>query len=57
MTKDRFITIQRNRGYHVEELGCIVILTLDNYRAVWFFNPDGTVNEDNPPHWAIERPH
>jgi len=56
MTKEKFIRIHLSRGYHVEELGKTVILTLDNYRAVWFFNADGTLDESKPPHWNLDRP-
>ena len=55
MTREKFIRIHRNRGYQVEELGKIVIISLDNYRAIWFFNADGTLDESNPPQWSIHR--
>ena len=55
MTKEKFIHIHRNRGYQVEELGKMVIISLDNYRAIWFFNVDGTPDKDNPPQWSIHR--
>lgn len=55
MTKSRFIRIQTARGYKVEDLGKMVVLSLDNYRAYWFFKADGTPDEDNPPFWKIDR--
>ena len=55
MTKEKFIRIQSARGYKVEDLGRIVILSLDNYTAIWFFNADGTQDLDNPPTWSIDR--
>ena len=45
MTREKFIRIQKSRGYQVEELGKMVIISLDNYRATWFFNADGSVDE------------
>ena len=57
MTREKFIRIHRNRGYQVEELGKMVIISLDNYRATWFFNTDGSVDENNPPIWYLDRSH
>lgn len=57
MTRERFIKIQATRGYQIEELGKMVIIRMDNYRAIWFFNEDGTLDESNPPSWHLERPH
>ena len=56
MTRERFIRIQAKRGYQIEELGKVVILRMRNYTAMWFFNEDGTLDEDNPPYWNLERP-
>ena len=56
LTKEKFIRIQTARGYEVKELGKMVIISLDNYRATWFFNADGTPDEDNPPTWTLDRP-
>ena len=55
MTKDRLITIQTKRGYKVTDLGRVVLFTLDNYTATWFFNPDGTVDESLPAQWTLEK--
>ena len=58
MTREKFIRIHRNRGYQVEELGKMVTLSLDNYRAIWFFTstaPDAVPDEDNPPTWHLDR--
>lgn len=60
MTKDKFITIQTKRGYQVEDLGKIVTLTAPHkgggtYKAIWFFNTDGTPDEAQEPYWTIER--
>jgi len=57
MTREKFIRIQKSRGYQVEELGKMVIISLDNYRATWFFNADGSVDESNPPIWHLDRSH
>ena len=57
MTREKFIRIQKSRGYQVEELGKMVIISLDNYRATWFFNADGLVDENNPPIWHLDRSH
>lgn len=56
MTKEKFIRIQRKRGYQVEELGNIISLTMDNYHAMWFFLPDGSEDPDKPPVWHLDRP-
>ena len=55
MTKDKFIRIHENRGYHVEEVGRMVFLTMGNYTAIWFFNEDGTLDENNKPFWKLEK--
>ena len=57
MTREKFIRIQKSRGYQVEELGKMVIISLDNYRATWFFNADGSVDKNNPPIWHLDRSH
>ena len=54
MTKERFIRIQKTRGYEVKELGRMVIISLDNYRATWFFNTDGSLDENTPPIWHLD---
>lgn len=56
MTREKVIRIHRNRGYQVEELGKMVIISHKNYTAIWFFNADGSVDENNPPTWNVERP-
>ena len=53
MTKSRFIRIHTARGYHVQDLGNIVIVSLDGYSAIWFFHPDGTQDATKPPQWLI----
>ncbi len=55
MTKDRLITIQTKRGYEVIDLGRVVLFTLGNYTATWFFNPDGTVDENHSTQWTIKK--
>ena len=57
MTKERFIRIHRNRGYQVEESGKMVVISSGNYKAIWFFNTDGSVDESNPPIWHVGRSH
>jgi hypothetical protein len=56
MTKDRFIAIQKKRGYQVEVLGKMVILIHNDYRAFWFFNEDGTLDRTITPTWTVTRP-
>lgn len=56
MTKEKFIRIQTARGYEVEDLGKMVVLHLDNYRAIHFFNEDGTRDESQAPFWKVDRP-
>lgn len=55
MTKDRFIAIHTRRGYEVQNLGKMVILRMDNYTAIWFFNSDGSPDESQKPIWKITR--
>ena len=57
MTREKFIRIQKIRGYQVKELGRMVIITKDNYSATWFFTPEGTVDETMPPTWKLDRSH
>lgn len=57
MTREKFIRIQKIRGYQVEELGRMVIITKDNYSATWFFTPEGTIDETMPPVWKLDRSH
>lgn len=53
MTKERFISIQSRRGYSVKDCGNMVILTMGNYTALWFFKEDGSLDENNLPTWTI----
>lgn len=55
LTKEKFIRIHRQRGYQIRELGRMVIITRDDYRAIWFFKPDGTFDESCPPQWHLDR--
>ncbi len=55
MTKERLIKIQTRRGYEVEDLGRVVFFRMNRYTATWFFLPDGSVDESNPPTWRLER--
>lgn len=55
MTKDKFISIHRKRGYEVEDLGKMVILSLDDYTAIHFFNADGTRDKTISPVWKTSR--
>ena len=55
MTKDRFIAIHTRRGYEVQNLGKMVILRMDNYTAIWFFNSDGSPDKSQKPIWKITR--
>ena len=55
MTKDKFIAIHRKRGYEVEDLGKMVILSLDDYTAIHFFNANGTRDETISPVWKLSR--
>lgn len=56
MTKERFISAMTRRGYKIEQLGRIVILRANGYRAYHFFNEDGTRDESQPPYWKVDRP-
>lgn len=56
MTKEKLIHIQTARGYKVEDFGKIVFFRYNDYTAIWFFNADGTVDEQNPPTWSKKRP-
>lgn len=58
ITRERFCAIQARRGYEVENLGLITFLrsvTRDgkNYTAMWFWNRDGSLNEDEEPTWWV----
>ena len=53
MTREKFVTIQTNRGYSVTEFGKVVVIEKDDYKAIWFFNPDGSVDEKHPPMWRV----
>lgn len=55
MTKDKFIRIHKNRGYQIKEFGNMVIISMDNYRAIWFFNADGTRDTTKNPIWKVEK--
>ena len=57
MTKEKFVRIHKARGYQVEEFGKMVTISLNGYRATWFFNIDGTVDKDNLPIWHLDRSH
>lgn len=61
MTRDRFCAAMERRGYTVTNLGLITFLDADmpdggHYTAMWFFNADGTRNEDMPASWNVTRP-
>ena len=53
--REKFVAVMRRRGYTVRELGRMVILTMDNYTAIHFFNPDGTRDETQPAYWSMSR--
>lgn len=59
LTKEKLIRIRKNRGYKVKILGNMVVTELEDDREicrdVWFFNPDGSVDENNPPTWRLIR--
>lgn len=59
MTKEKLIRIQTARGYKVEDLGKVVIFEMEDekslYRAIWFFNTDGTQDENNPMQWKLTK--
>lgn len=54
MAKERFIKVMEGRGYAVEVLGNVVVLHDGDYSAMWFFNADGSLDEDNKPIWSIK---
>lgn len=53
--REKFCAINSKRGYKVENLGLITILSHDNYRAYHFFNPDGSIDKTKEPYWTIEK--
>ena len=55
MTKDKFIRIHKSRGYQIREFGNMVIISMDNYRSIWFFNADGTRDKTKNPIWKLEK--
>ena len=55
MTKEKFIRIQKARGYEIEDLGKVVLVRSGKYTATWFFNYDGSVDEKKPPVWKLDR--
>lgn len=54
MTKERFTKAMKARGYAVEVMGNVVVLHDGDYSAMWFFNADGSLDEDNKPIWSIK---
>ena len=52
LTREKLIRVQSARGYKVTELGKMVFLDMEDekssYQAIWFFNDDGTVDENHP---------
>lgn len=54
MAKERFIKAMEGRGYAVEVMGNVVVLHDGDYSAMWFFNADGSLDEDNRPIWSIK---
>ena len=55
MSKEKFIRIQRNRGYKVTEFGLMIMLEKGDYSSIWFFNSDGTVDTTQHPVWKLRR--
>lgn len=59
MTREKFCSIQKNRGYKVTNLGLVTFLDYEDakstYTAMWFFNADGTLNREEKPRWTITR--
>lgn len=53
MTKERFISIHLKRGYTVENMGRIVKISMDDFSALWFFNEDGSLDENHKPSWKM----
>ena len=58
MTRDKFEKIQAARGYTVERMGLITFLHSKtregrDYTAMWFWKPDGSLNEAMKPSWHI----
>lgn len=54
--REKFVAVMTRRGYKVSEMGKMVILTMDNYTAVHFFNADGSRDENQKPYWKVDRP-
>ena len=55
MTRKEFIRVHHRRGYQIRELDRMVIITRGDYRAIWFFKPDGTFDRSCPPQWHLLR--
>lgn len=53
--RERFCRIHTKRGYEVENLGLITFIRDGNYTAIWFFNPDGSLDTTKPASWRLER--
>ena len=53
--REKFVAVMARRGYQIKEMGRMVILSMDNYTAIHFFNPDGTRDESQSPYWKLSR--
>ena len=54
MTRERFEEAMRRRGYQVERMGLITIVSCEGYVASYFYLKDGTRDPENPPQWHID---
>ena len=53
MTKDKFIKLYRKRGYHVEDWGRMVMISLRNYTAIHHFREDGEYDTSMNAFWTL----
>ena len=54
MTKDKFIKLYRKRGYHVEDWGRMVMISLRNYTAIHHFREDGEYDTSMNAFWTLK---
>lgn len=57
MTREKFERIQAKRGYTVNQMGLMTMLTYEDnesvYTAIHFWNQDGTPNTTEKPFWRL----
>ena len=53
MTKDVFIKTHQEKGYTIQDLGGMVILTIDNLVEIYYFTEDGELDNRIEPFWCL----